>query len=147
MTTGSRGSSCSGRAASRRCSDGPLPSLMVGAPSSGSYAVASLGWCSDMTGRCPTEGEPSRLVGHCMRVGNLAVVRAVALDLDRLGFASVTLEGLTLDTCPMYVKVRWSGQLVDLERPEGIAAAGAYPPAYPEGACLSFSCPSISVLT
>jgi hypothetical protein len=69
---------------------------------------------------------------------NLAVVRAVALD--HLGFASVTLEGLTLDTWPMYVKVRWSGQLVDLAPPEGIAAAGS-PSAYPEGACLSFFCP------
>ena len=66
--------------------------------------------------------------------------------LDRLGFASVTLEGLTLDTWPLYVKVLWSGQLVDLAPPEGIAAAGS-PSAYPEGGCLSFLCPSIKVLT
>ncbi len=76
-----------------------------------------------MTGRCPTEGESSPLGPALYVCCNLAVVRAVALD--RLGFTSVTLEDLTLDTWPMYIEVRWSGQLVDLAPPEGIVAAGS----------------------
>ena len=64
-----------------------------------------------------------RLVRALCASCNLAVVRAVVLH--RFGFASVTLEDRTLDTRPMYVKVRWSGQLVDLAPPEGIAAAGS----------------------
>lgn len=47
-----------------------------------------------MTGWCPTEGESSPLGPALYACCNLAVVRAVALD--RLAFASVTLEDLTL---------------------------------------------------
>lgn len=61
---------------------------------------------------------------------SLAVARVVVLD--RLGFSSITLEDLTPDARPMYVEVRWSGQLVDVVSPDGIAAAG-FPAAYPQG--------------
>lgn len=61
---------------------------------------------------------------------SLVVARAVALDVFRL--ASLVVEDLQPEVRPALAELSWSGQVVDVAYPDGVAAAG-FPAGYPDG--------------
>lgn len=61
---------------------------------------------------------------------SVPVARAVALDVFRL--AGVVIEDLQPEVRPALAELSWSGRVVDVASPDGVAAAG-FPAGYPDG--------------
>lgn len=66
------------------------------------------------------------------------VARGITLDLYR--FAGIVLEDLQPTARPLLVEIGWTGEVVDVASPAGIAAAG-FPPTYPLGVDQSLTQP------
>jgi len=113
----------------------PLRTLTLAGPL---YRVVRAGW-SD-----PLDGTWSQTMGdrrwntvdfpalYCCL--SLDVARAVTRDL--LGFSGLELLDLQPAYRPRLVEVGWSGEVVDVATPRGVAAAG-FPESYPEGVARS----------
>lgn len=57
---------------------------------------------------------------------------ARAVTLEKFRFAGVELSDLQIEVRPQLAEISWSGRVVDVTSPEGVAAAG-FPPHYPDG--------------